>query len=124
MTDRELLEAAAKASGFGNADGKFIWTDAEYPRGSKTKGALWNYSGYMYAAELWNPLTDDGDALRLAVKMGICFGPNFDGDMAVAFGREGKNITVLHGEDPCAATRRAIVLAAAAGVAAKEGGEG
>lgn len=71
MTDKELIELAAKAYGFGDQDGNFIWTESEYPRGSKTNGALWNYMGWCDTAQLWNPLTDDGDALRLAVKLCI-----------------------------------------------------
>ena len=99
MNDRELLEAAAKAAGIELiAWTKFFdeWKFACNPCG-----------------EPWNPLTDDGDALRLAVKLRICFGPNFDEDMAVAFGREGRNICEPYGVDPYAATRRAIVRAAA-----------
>ena len=69
MTDKELIELAAKAYGFGDQDGNFIWTESEYPSGSKTNGALWNYMGWCDTAQLWNPLTDDGDALRLAVKL-------------------------------------------------------
>ena len=71
MTEREMLEFAAKAYGFGSDSGGFIWTESEYPRGSSTNGALWNYKGWCDTAELWNPLTDDSDALRLAVKLGI-----------------------------------------------------
>ena len=72
MTDKELLELAAKAAGFGAAKtGRTCWTESEYPRNSGKHGALWNYVGYMDTAELWNPLTDDGDALRLAVKLGL-----------------------------------------------------
>ena len=71
MTEREMLEFAAKAYGLGSDSGGFIWTESEYPRGSNTNGALWNYKGWHDTAELWNPLTDDGDALRLAVKLGI-----------------------------------------------------
>ena len=66
MTDKELIELAAKAYGFGDPEGNFVWTESEYPRGSKANGALWNYVGWRDTAELWNPLTDDGDALRLA----------------------------------------------------------
>jgi hypothetical protein len=72
MNDREMLEMAAKAIGFGLcADGKYTlcWTESDYPRGAKTNGALWNYIGHGETAQLWNPLTDDGDALRLAVKL-------------------------------------------------------
>jgi hypothetical protein len=53
MTDRELLELAAKAAGYeltSYQDG------IEFPCYSINK------------ATRWNPLTDDGDALRLAVK--------------------------------------------------------
>lgn len=56
----------------------------------------------------WNPLTDDGDALRLAVKMGLEVG--FEGDNFVfADGTCSEFLT----PDPYAATRRAIVRAAA-----------
>jgi len=87
VNDKELLELAAKAVGGMSED---------------------------IDCAIWNPLTDDGDALRLAVKLRICFGPNFDEDTAVAFGREGRNICEPYGTDPYAATRRAIVRAAAA----------
>jgi hypothetical protein len=72
MSDRDLLELAAKAAGFGAPDtGGTCWTESEYPRGSGLHGALWNYVGYMDTAQLWNPLTDDGDLLRLARQLGI-----------------------------------------------------
>jgi len=72
MTDRELLELAAKAAGFGDPQtGHICWTESEYPPKSGKQGALWNYVGHMDTAELWNPLTDDGDALRLAVKLNL-----------------------------------------------------
>ena len=78
MTDREELELAARAAGNG-----FV-------------------IGY------WNPLTDDGDALRLAVKLEL--------DVMFASVRsvdDDVNITIEAGTDPYAATRRAIVRAAA-----------
>ena len=65
MTDRELLELAAKAAGIdaewhNDDDADF---DAAH-EGMFLKGARSpNNSKY------WNPLTDDGDALRLAVKL-------------------------------------------------------
>ena len=102
-TDRELLELAAKAAGIEGSYQKYIDSDR-------------NCGIVVYGdrtVSYWNPLTDDGDALRLAVKLRICFGPNFDEDMAVAFGREGRNICEPYGVDPYAATRRAIVRAAA-----------
>jgi hypothetical protein len=66
----------------------------------------------------WNPLTNDGDALRLAVKLHIdldtyanavrcCKSVDFDDS-------EGTEAWESFGDDPYAATRRAIVRAAAA----------
>ena len=53
MTDRELLEAAAKAAGY--MLGRHSQDDCKLTFGGKE----------------WNPLEDDGDALRLAVKLRI-----------------------------------------------------
>ena len=112
MTDRELLELAAKAFGFGKQnppDNPHCWTASEYPKGSGKHGALWNYCGHADTAELWNPLSDDGDALRLAVYLfrDIHFW-YFDNSVSV-----GNEQRVVCGDDPCAATRLAIVRAAA-----------
>jgi sugar phosphate isomerase/epimerase len=81
ITDRELLELAAKAAGY-SFDGTTL-------RNTSTD---FEYNG-------WNPLDDDGDALRLAVKLKMwthsgmgCFQNELD---------------------PYAATRRAIVHVAA-----------
>ena len=59
MTDRELLELAAKAAG--------MTYSSEYgvAFGEDETG--------NFMEEDWNPLTDDGDALRLAVRLGITF---------------------------------------------------
>ena len=54
MTDRELLELAAKAAGIDVAFDNPQW------------GRFW-----VTGDVLWNPLTDDGDALRLAVTCGL-----------------------------------------------------
>lgn len=118
MTDRELLELAAKAYGFGRDSGGFIWTESEYPKGSNTNGALWNYKGCGNNAELWNPLADDGDALPLAVKLNMSIEIDaFNGDTLVivndAVGSPLFIINQKHLGNPCKATRRAIVLAAA-----------
>lgn len=97
MTDRELLEAAAEAAGIAiEWDG-----DLPIPFGSSIE---------------WNPLTDDGDALRLAVKLGIEIGNYHQYDRALAFigSRRGAGEYWEVGDDPVAATRRAIVRAAAA----------
>jgi len=112
MTDRELLELAAKAAGI--------------------RLHVWGTPNCENFADLdtgnrWNPLRDDGDALRLAVQCGLEV--SFVDDEP---GREGLDIRACVGfpastDRPCrikyvfedhrgdifAATRRAIVRAAA-----------
>ena len=63
MTDREYLELAAKAAGI------YVVAPDEYEISAGGKGGLL-VSGYG-ACDHWNPLTDDGDAFRLAVKCGL-----------------------------------------------------
>ena len=111
MTDREMLELAAKAYGFGDPKGNFIWTESEYPRGSKTNGALWNYMGWCDTAQLWNPLTDDGDALRLAVKLHMQVSVTTESCRAETLPCLGVRV---NDSDENLATRRAVVMAAAA----------
>lgn len=107
MSDRELLELAAKAVGFGQ-ETKYgpCWTESEYPRGSGLQGALWNHKGWGETAELWNPLTDDGDALRLAVKLNmIC---TFESQCVIVEAQDGPGPVSEKSN-----YRRAIVRAAA-----------
>ena len=120
MTDRELLELAAKAFGFGKenpSDNPHCWTASEYPKGSGKHGALWNYVGHADTAELWNPLEDDGDALRLAVKLELDFYNSCISVRAIHRDRNTGASVKCRGNnpqmDPNAATRRAIVRAAA-----------
>ena len=104
--DRELLELAAKAAGYSiNFEGP---VNGFYVNGYDENGdpAAW-----------WNPLEDDGDALRLAVKLKllvvICrhyVETIWDGCMMVEYGGP---IKLKLGDDPYAATRRAIVRASA-----------
>jgi hypothetical protein len=100
MTDRELLELAAKAAGIGGA-----WSSAR--PGIRT---LHSHSEDL----VWNPLTDDGDALRLAVKLRLEIDIHHTG-IAV---RTPTGIKVLVSaddeQDAYTATRRAIVRAAGA----------
>jgi len=55
-TDRELLELAAKAAGL-----EITEKMADFYARKRKEDRF----------ELWNPLTDDGDALRLAVKLNM-----------------------------------------------------
>jgi hypothetical protein len=64
-TDRELLDLAAKAYGIAG-----IWVtnyDGDYYYQGNTDGIYYEYP--EGGSTVWNPLTDDGDALRLAVKL-------------------------------------------------------
>lgn len=104
MDDRELLELAAKAAGLkigGTLCQDGSWSsDIEYSfKPSSGIGSATTSSG-------WNPLTDDGDALRLAVKL----------NMLCDFGSHGCLVEAKEGNGPCTEVgdyRRAIVRAAA-----------
>lgn len=100
MTDRELLEMAAKAAVL-HVKG---WVGDRMVFFNPVTGS---------AEEHWNPLTDDGDALRLAVKLDISLLGDFPGNIVVvAF--DARRIIEKYDGDQYAATRRAIVRAAAA----------
>ena len=107
MTDRELLDLAAKAAGMTPPDGfhptaGFVWIKATDGVRRETR---------------WNPLTDDGDALRLACHlfMSVSTGPveasanTIAGALRGQFFRE----STIDELDTAAAVRRAIVRAAA-----------
>ena len=96
MTDIELLELAAKAAGYTINFNDYMVSSAEIDYWIEDSGE----------GRYWNPLTDDGDALRLAVKLGI--DPMFNKPCVYAAGFW-ENMDA----DPTAATRRAIVRAAA-----------
>ena len=101
MTDRELLESAAKAAGI--PIGKWVdwWIDSPEV-------------GFWLDGDNWNPLTDDGDALRLAVKLRIdfCIAPN-EATACAWCGAVGEFMEEPLAPYEMAATRRAIVRAAA-----------
>ena len=98
MTDKELLVLAAKAVG------QDVWTDCD---------------GNLYVGEperTWKPIDDDGDAFRLAVKLSLHIDQwigevqacnQYVDDDTHVWARES------HNDNPCAATRRAIVRVAA-----------
>jgi hypothetical protein len=94
MDDRELLRLAAKAAGI-----EAVKDPSGVMRDCTGSNPLMN----IFSAPEWNPLTDDGDALRLAVKLKL-LSPELDPRIATA---------PLDSEYPYAATRRAIVRAAA-----------
>lgn len=123
--DRELLELAAKAAGI-----SVYWKrcaadlgDFEYQGWC---GPFIEKSGLLLDNE-WNPLTNDGDALRLAVALGINLTPypiynERARHSVIAKQRRSTDVMrqanpteviEVYGEDPAAAWRRAITRAAA-----------
>lgn len=122
MTDRELLEWAARAAGI---EGKWM---------TKGDGDLWLFRNDF--VDPWNPLTDGQDAFDLSTKLEICIDHDFievatyeyqghiEGEykkgvrawiVPVDGTSAGKTIecSELYNSDRFAATRRAIVRAAA-----------
>ena len=99
MTDRELLELAAKAAGI-----------KQHPDHGCEHLFLIN-GAYI----TWNPLANDGDALRLAVKLNLSM-DLFDNEILVGYTPNCNTCDQViepAGNDPYAATRQAIVRAAA-----------
>ena len=96
MTDLELLELAANAAGIPDN----YWNCEHHDHGH---------------GEYWNPLKDDGSALRLAamLEIDLYFGDNYVVADCV------QEPTVNNANDPCAAVRRAIVRAAARHIRAR-----
>lgn len=90
-SDRELLELAAKAAGYDVTwlkDSQFIHDSDDW----------------------WDPLTYDGDALRLAVKLHMQVSITTESCRAETLPVLG---VMVSGKDELAATRMAIVMAAA-----------
>lgn len=114
-TDRELLELAARAAGLNlyfadKTDGGLIYTYVQ--------------EGDVKHLTEWNPLKDDGDALRLAVYCGIEIFPDLQcSEISTAFSWKEKDGRILgkntyedindHQGDFMSAARWAIVTAAA-----------
>lgn len=110
-TDRELLELAAKAYWAGEIDDvmHFYW-DKQESAISYTHADNQDHNGNDVEL-LWNPLIDDGDALRLAVKLRM-----FLDVTPVGTGAQAPGVRFFSQEnagDTYAASRRAIVRAAA-----------
>lgn len=97
MTDRELLELAARAANL-----QIKWDDQNQTY------ATCNVHGNMF--DDWNPLEDDGDALRLAVKINLLVDCYSHCARPLPDSIEWKEAS---GSDDYANTRRAIVRAAA-----------
>lgn len=98
-TDKELLELAAKAAGICAV-------------GYSLKGIATSANGDVLTG-FWNPLTDDSDALRLAVALRLLIDTDYNDCVAAGCCQLDEVLEPI-GNDRLAATRRAIVRAAAA----------
>jgi hypothetical protein len=106
--DRELLEAAARAAGY---DTLGAWDDKW--------GCLTDYEGWTF-----DPLQDDGDALRLVISLALdILRTTVDVEVVASLApcivldadTVGSPFAIERlGDDPAAAIRRAIVRCAAA----------
>lgn len=105
MTEREMLELAANAAGI---------TGYRY---SVSFGCManWNESdgGWFDACCLWNPLEDDGDALRLAAALRIDI-TNLNDRVSAACDDSFYSVSTPGGSDMAAGIRLAITKVAAA----------
>lgn len=101
-SDRELLELAAKAAGF-----ELIWRGSDASVEADVIDGFVPYRREGSSLFIWNPRDRDGDALRLAVKLKL---RDVAGEV---WAIEGSSISEYE-LDHYAATRRAIVRAAAA----------
>jgi len=101
--DRELLERAARAAGYA-----LTWKTG-HCKGGEFSGAFISEKD-----DAWNPLTDDGDALRLAVTLRVEVLFPAGTHEVWAGPQNGRIPSEDLFPDPLSATRRAIVRAAAA----------
>jgi len=103
MTDSELLELAAKGARINvKKDLSGVWRNCtRMPPGF-----------CIFDAEPWNPITDDGDALRLAVKLEMKINIS-QGNVQVRYKEDTPLVFVRTGIDKNEATRLAITRAAA-----------
>lgn len=106
MEDKELLELAARAAGM--TTDSFSLGEDWYPIFDGVEGFY-----LAWGTGWWNPLIDDGDSLRLAVKLGLVIQPKGMGVEVWSFDARKSSGVVAYIGDPYAATRRAIVRAAA-----------
>jgi hypothetical protein len=105
---RELLELAAKAAGIELRPVQI---------NNVTEPGDDRFIGFMVDCSVWprgwfNPLTDDGDAFRLAVKLGLAINIT-PSRIYASDGRIDGIYETMDKADPYSATRRAIVRAAA-----------
>lgn len=118
MTDRELLIMAAEAA-YLPVVSKELCTS----RVGTFKQLVHSRRDVLWLdGKEWNPIVDDGDALRLAVKIGMLIDIRYTNPKSIRYNRvvgwpaPNSDLIIEFGYmemDPMAATRRSIVIAAA-----------
>ena len=114
-SDHELLELAARAAGFLLCGYSWIGENEDDEECEILEAAFVKHHQEQELASKWNPLTDDGDALRLAVKLGLRVKVEKNDHAEVDNGDDLAPVcwqAVANGQDIYVATRRAIVRAA------------
>ena len=105
MINRELLEMAAKAVGY---EGGYMFRAG----GSKGSGLPYDIVGFQrVGGAMWNPLNNDGDALRLAAALIIDI--EWVTEYIVFANGNYSDDIKNHGNDHAATVRSVIVRAAA-----------
>lgn len=102
QADQDLLALAAKAAGIKGKSSFYTGFEEECPNADPY--------GPEHPRRPWNPLTDNGDAFKLMVSLKLCVQPSKD------WAEVTDGVLVVHENrisEPFAATRRAIVRAAA-----------
>ncbi len=108
MTDKELLLFAAKAYGI---DDPFYWESVDNPPFPYAQCVIYCINGEQ---KIFKPHADDGDALRLAAHLRLNI--EYDDEYVTAWNHV-VHTDLIHmvaiNDDVDAATRRAILIAAA-----------
>lgn len=112
MNDKKLLMMAAKAADIDLTE--YNWFDTPFYTGFERRNLC--EGGFDLPVSTWNPLTEDGDALRLAVNLKMTISHLSLSVLAQAYydNMPSEIYSVPVDNNRHAATRRAIVRAAAA----------
>lgn len=105
MSDRKLLRLAARSSGI----------EGEFENDGSDAGLFLYDPSNPSVWKRWNPLKDDGDAMRLLAACSLRLGINKADKSGWVEDYEGRNYHSISwaGIDPMPAIRRTIVIAAA-----------
>lgn len=99
MNDRELLGLAAKAAGY-----RIDWPASKYMVQGYTFDSLLRFNE-IGGHSVWNPLTNNEDSLRLALKLGVVYLDDLSDEAIAKYAKSKRHDN--------SETRRAIVRAAA-----------